>query len=165
MRNENPAPLALAVALAFSLAAGNVAASSASDDKTFKKNYETAVGNLLTEGGRAYDRRLGAALQSNKASTDAVGLCLRTHKGPHDLHGYFHFRSPTRYELVIEPRTPFADCLAEAIEGHAVPPPPRLPYFNHFSLQTGDDAPPGGQDGKARKPGIGILAPAKKPAS
>lgn len=160
--NRKPAPLAFAAVIAFALASGAAAANTAGGDKAFKKNYETAVTNLLSEGGRAYDHRLGTALQANKASTDAVGRCLRTHEGPHDLHGYFHFRSPSRYELVLEPRTPFAACLATALEGHAVPAPPRLPYFNHFTFRTEDPAPAAE---KARKPGIGILAPAKKPAS
>lgn len=124
----NPSrPLLLALALAFALPAAA--------DGAFDANLAIARQNLASEAGAAYDRKLGEAIASLAVTKQATDDCLRKHPGDHDVQGYLHFTTPTRYTLVLAPAGPFATCLGKAFEGHAVPAPPKLPWFNHFTFK------------------------------
>jgi hypothetical protein len=124
----NPArPLLLALALTTALPA--------SADDAFDANLAIARQNLASEAGAAYDRKLGEAMAKLPLTAQATDECLARHPGDHDVQGYFHFTTPTRYTLVLVPAGRFATCLGKAFEGHAVPAPPKLPWFNHFTFQ------------------------------
>ena len=120
-------PLLLALSLSFALPA--------SADGAFDANLAIARQNLASEAGAAYDRKLGEAMAKLPVTRQATDECLRKHPGNHDVHGYLHFTAATRYTLVLAPASPFAACLAKAFEGHAVPAPPKLPWFNHFTFR------------------------------
>ena len=126
--------LLLAVALPFALPA-------AADD-SFDANLALARQNLATVPGAAYDRTLGEAIQARPAVFEAMAACQRKHPGDQDLQGYFHFTSGTAYTVVLAPAGPFATCLGQALEGQALPAPPGLPWFNHFTFRY--TAPAGG---------------------
>ena len=126
--------LTLAVVMGFALPA-------AAADPAADANLALARQNLATEEGAAFDREMGMAMMAIPAATEAVAACQRAHPGHHELQGYFHFTSATDYRLVLAPQSPFADCLARALQGRAVPAPPSLPWFNHFTFRTQGPAP------------------------
>ena len=109
-------------------------------DEDFDARLREAIDNLDTADGARFDRELGMSLQSRPEMFDAVSACLRAHPGAHRLQGYFHFRTGRDYELVLRPDTRFARCLSAAMQGHAVPAPPRVPYVNHFTFSFDDSA-------------------------
>lgn len=108
-------------------------------DGTFSQNETAARSNLQTQEGATYDRALGLALQASPEFEPNMTKCLEAHPGPQSVHGYFHFTTPTAYQVVLQPSSEFADCLASALEGFAVPPPPSVPYFNSFTFSAEPD--------------------------
>lgn len=118
----------LIAALCFSAGIGVAA------DSTFSQNEITAKSNLQTREGAAYDRALGLALQASPEFEPNMTKCLEAHPGKQVVHGYFYFTSAVAYQVVLQPHSEFSDCLAGALEGFAVPPPPSIPYFNSFTF-------------------------------
>lgn len=123
-----PRALLLALALPFALPAAAV-------DAAFDANLALARQNLATVPGAAYDRALGEAIMKLPAITEAMSACQRKHPEDQDLQGYFHFTTATAYRVVLAPASPFTACLAKALEGRALPAPPSLPWFNHFTFR------------------------------
>lgn len=119
--------LLLVVALPFVLP-------TAAADAAFDANLALARQNLATVPGAAYDRVLGEAIMPLPAVADAMRACQRKHPEDQKLQGYFHFASRTAYTVVLAPAGPFASCLGKALEGQALPAPPSLPWFNHFTF-------------------------------
>ena len=117
----------LALAMAF--------AAPAPADDSFDANLAAARQNLASEAGAAYDRALGEAIAAIPAVAQAMEKCQRKFKGSPSLQGYLHISAPGTYTVVLAPSGPNAACLAKALEGHALPAPPRLPWFNHVTFQ------------------------------
>lgn len=105
-------------------------------DSSFTQNEMIAKSNLQTREGAAYDRSLGLALQARPEFEPNMTRCLEAHPGKQAVHGYFHFASSVTYRVVLQPRSQFSDCLANALEGFSVPPPPSVPYFNSFTFSV-----------------------------
>ena len=105
-------------------------------DASFDSQLALARQNLATEAGAAYDRALAEAMRPHPAVSEAINACLRNHPGDQDVQGYFHFTSASKYTVVLSPTGPFATCIAKALQGQPLPAPPRLPWFNHFTLRT-----------------------------
>lgn len=103
-------------------------------DAAFDANLALARQNLATVPGAAYDRALGEAIMQLPAVAEAMGACQHKHPEDQKLQGYFHFTSRTDYTVVLAPAGPFASCLGKALEGQALPAPPSLPWFNHFTF-------------------------------
>ena len=101
---------------------------------TFSQAEASAKKNLMTSEGAAYDRALGQTLQASPEFEPRMNKCLAAHPGPQEVHGYFHFTSATAYQVELQPASSFSDCVASALEGFLVPPPPTIPYFNHFTF-------------------------------
>ena len=119
------------------------AALPAAADATYDANLALARQNLATVDGAAYDRTMATAMMGNPAVVEAVGACQRQHPpGPgQGVEGYFHFTSASSYTVTLVPAGPFATCLVKALEGRAMPAPPSLPWFNHFTLVQPGAAP------------------------
>jgi hypothetical protein len=118
----------LAAALAL-LVALPVAA--AGDDYDVK--LAEARANLASVEGVAYDRAIGAALQTPalEAKFDA---CLAAVDPAEELHfeGFFEFPESGAYRVELRPDTPVARCFGAAMEGVALREPPSRPWYNHF---------------------------------
>lgn len=104
-------------------------------DESFDANLATARQNLASETGAAYDRALGEAIEKAPGLAQALTACMEKFPGNPPLQGYLHFSAPAAYTVVLAPAGPAASCLAKALEGRALPPPPSVPYFNHVTLQ------------------------------
>lgn len=120
------------------LLAACATASCTSGDAQFERNEKQARDNLATEAGAAYDQALGRGIEANPAALADITRCLEKHAGPHDVHGYYHFHAEDDFRVVLRPTTGFSTCLASALEGHAAPAPPSVPYFNPFTFQTAE---------------------------
>lgn len=124
------------VMLGLAVALGVAAGSALAADKGFEENYAKARSNVAAPVGAAYDNKLGLVLQTTPEFQQRFKDCAQRYPGKQAVHGYFSFGSATSYKVVLEPRSAFSGCLTHALEGHRVPPPPRLPYFIPFDLST-----------------------------
>ena len=102
----------------------------------FKSNEEIAQANSVAPEGSSYDFALGTSMQANPKVLSGMTTCLEQSPGEQSVHGYFYFTSATQYKVELEPRSPFSECLEKALEGHRVPKPPEIPYFNKFNFST-----------------------------
>ena len=109
-------------------------ASGASAD--FDAHYAKARENLASEAGAAYDRQLGASMDALPHLKRDMAACAEAHQGLQDAHGYLEFTTAQSYQVILQPDSDFSRCLAKALSGHAVPAPPSLPWFNHFSFSV-----------------------------
>lgn len=116
------------------IALGQAAGSANAADKAFQGNYAKARKNVTVPAGAAYDNKLGQAMQANPEYQRRFKDCAKRYPDKQAVHGYFRFSTATSYKVVLEPSSPFSGCLARALEGHRVPPPPSLPYFNPFDM-------------------------------
>ena len=105
-------------------------------DGDFQSNVIKAQANGRTEAGATYDAILGKMLQNNVNFESSMTGCLTKNPGTQSVRGYFHFISANKYQVVLEPQNDFSACLANALEGHNLPEPPSIPYFNSFSFST-----------------------------
>lgn len=99
----------------------------------FEANFAAAEANANTDQGALYDVALANALETDEVRA-GIDACLLANPGAQAVHGYFEIRSTTAYSVVLMPAGAFSNCLAKALEGHAVPAPPKLPYLNPFTF-------------------------------
>ncbi len=125
--------ISLAAVSCFYFSSDSIAA-----EREFNRGVSEARANGETEEGARYDRALGEAIQSLPEFAPSMSACLDGREGERSVHGYFHFTANANYTVVLEPRSPFSECLAQALEGHEVPAPPKMPYFNSFKFSTED---------------------------
>ena len=96
----------------------------------FEEKLAVSKANIATEEGKAYDAALTQAL--GVAGKDIIA-CYRANPGKKDAHGFFEF-DDKGYTVTMRPQDAFTDCLEKAMEGRALPPPPRTPYLNYASF-------------------------------
>lgn len=125
----------LAAALAL-LVALPVAA--AGDDYDVK--LAEARENLASVEGNAFDRAIGAALQT-PAQEAKWNACIEAAAPTGEIHleGFFEFPETGAYHVELRPDTPFARCFGDAMEGVALPEPPSRPWYNHFTFTLNVD--------------------------
>ena len=124
----------LALTAATLLAVSSPARSQADTPERFASQLALAEKNVQMEAGAAYDRLLGTTIEQLPDFRPKIDQCLKANPGAQSVKGYFEFRAGLPYRLVLAPKSPFSDCLANAIEGRVVPAPPSLPYVNPFSF-------------------------------
>jgi hypothetical protein len=99
---------------------------------SFESALQRAEATIRTDKGARYDRELGSYFFDAGGVQSGMSECLSRHPGPHHLEGFFSFETTSQYKLELIPRNEFASCLAAVYQGRNPPPPPFLPYFNHF---------------------------------
>jgi hypothetical protein len=108
---------------------------SCAKQKSFEENFQTAKQNAATASGAAYDNAVGAAVQGVPGYMLSVRTCMVNHPGEHKLHGYLLINSPTNYMVVLEPKGPLADCVADVVANRTLPAPPTTPYLNPVEIE------------------------------
>lgn len=104
-------------------------------EKSFDENYQAAKENAAAGSGASYDNAVGAAVQGVPGYMLSVRNCMVNHPGERALHGYLLIRSATDYSVVLEPKGPLADCIADVMANRTLPAPPTTPYLNPLEIQ------------------------------
>lgn len=108
---------------------------SCAKEKSFDENYAAANENAATASGASYDNAVGAAVQGVPGYMLTLRTCMVNHPGQRALHGYLLIRSATNYSVVLEPKGPLADCIADAMAKRTLPVPPSTPYLNPVEIE------------------------------
>ena len=111
-----------------------------STDAAFERTYAQARANEYS--GDGYDARLAQYLDRNDEVRTRWTDCVKNHADKPDLRGWFEFGAAGGYRVVLRPDTPFSRCIAAALEGQAVPEPPRRPYVHGLSFTMAPTAAP-----------------------
>ena len=102
---------------------------------SFEGNYQLAKENATTASGAAYDDAVGTAVQGVPGYLLSLRNCMVKNPGEHVLHGYMLIKSTTDYTVVLEPKGPFADCVARLMAHRTLPVPPSTPYLNPLEVK------------------------------
>ena len=108
---------------------------SCAKERSFNENYAAAKENAATASGASYDNAVGAAVQGVPGYMFMLRTCMVNHPGQRALHGYLLIRSTTNYSVVLEPKGPLADCIADAMAQRTLPVPPSSPYLNPVEIE------------------------------
>jgi hypothetical protein len=111
-----------------------VLGASCAKEKSFSENFRAAKENAATAAGASYDNAVGAAVQGVPGYMLTVRTCMVNHPGERTLRGYLLIRSSTDYSVVLEPKGPLADCIADAMANRTFPVPPTTPYLNPVEI-------------------------------
>lgn len=112
-----------------------VLGASCAREKSFDENYQAAKENAASASGASYDNAVGAAVQGVPGYMLSLRNCMVNHPGERALHGYLVIRSTTNYSVVLEPKGPLADCIADAMANRTLPAPPTTPYLNPLEIE------------------------------
>lgn len=104
-------------------------------EKSFDDNYRAARENAATAAGASYDNAVGAAVQGVPGYMLSLRNCMVNHPGERALHGYLLIRAATDYSVVLAPKGPLADCIADAMANRTLPAPPTTPYLNPLEIE------------------------------